>query len=969
MALERPGYPTVDWLSPARALQPADVADVLAAAPVKRKRGRPAGQAMKAAAEQLRLHHFGFMRAVLELGELKGPWERYLAFEGGPDDERHRAARLRQLVKLARLAADARLARLQLEEPQEAKRLRPQIDQALARLAAVADGRKRDGRASKAGAVRATTARVADQAGGGRLGQSSAPAPAAAPVQAGAAVSDDNQDAGGAPLLDEWIDQRCQELSIDRDFQSEEDWLTEYLDAFPDEGKAASAAHAVQSHAGVLLPAVVHAAVAEAKLAAKSLAPADGGARVNANGDVSTALRTYGRSDEGADEGWELGPTSVAVDGLNALARLVEKPPALTDQLSAWLSEELSKRLAGTTVKGKALSLRSLGDLVAFVNGYGHRWWVHVPRLGAKRAARLVQWLSPLAEQLQHPVKDTARVPLHRVKAAHVAALDQQMQRDAGSARRFALVPLERLAVPRELDGHDGLFATKEENTLGVKTDLQAIDAWLRRYRHSPGTHATYMRTMERFYLWCLWVKRKAMSSLVEDDFDEYRQFVLAPPADWVQTRSLGRASPDWRPFGGPLDPVTAQREFSVISGCLNALIKAGYLRANAAVGVLPALRLPFMRRIDIHRSFSQAQWQWLIHCWQHQAQQCADAVAKAREDLADALHAQAVATAVSEASESAHADGSPGAAPLLPPSPAAIEKLRRKLAHAQLRAAYARRLELTLELASTTGLRLAELATTRLASVKREVFNGEPVWIASVLGKGAKLREVVIFEDVMERIELHHADMRAAGTDFDSSNAIVRTLRLPMSVQSAEPAGAHSSIVLSNDRAVGLPAEPSGRSHDDDAQDAGPPLIGALRRGPPRWIRDERGVLKLERDRGRSADRFGALDRSALYQSLKRFFRQCADKAETARDLEVGPVHDLAMQVDAASLAHASTHWLRHFFANNAIENGVEADVLREAMGHSSLSVTSIYVRAETRRLVAQMARLRRTTIERSPD
>jgi len=110
--------------------------------------------------------------------------------------------------------------------------------------------------------------------------------------------------------------------------------------------------------------------------------------------------------------------------------------------------------------------------------------------------------------------------------------------------------------------------------------------------------------------------------------------------------------------------------------------------------------------------------------------------------------------------------------------------------------------------------------------------------------------------------------------------------------------------------------------------------------------------VATLDRGGPTQADAYGALDSSALYQSLKRLFRAAARSAEDNPRLN---------EQDRQALQRASTHWLRHFFGNNAVDDGVELTALREMFGHADLKTTTIYTRAETRRVVAEARKLRR--------
>ncbi|WP_157268550.1 phage integrase family protein [Azohydromonas aeria] len=559
-------------------------------------------------------------------------------------------------------------------------------------------------------------------------------------------------------------------------------------------------------------------------------------------------------------------PRAARLAALNRLAAALSTPPALDDALAQWFTPALAAALRGA-------GLLSLRDLVDFANLHGARWFRLVPGLGAVRARRLLDWLRPAAAGLGHPLQDTALRPARQLALARELALAQVQD------RRFGIVPLERLAVPPDLDGRNGTFRLATPNVLGAHTDLQAIEAWLRRYAMSPRTHASYAREAERFYLWCLCARRKPLSSVDEEDLHAYRRFIASPPGDWLQPRAEARASEHWRPFRGPLSALSQRHALTVIASMLGALLKAGYLGANAAAGVTPHLKLP-RPGIDVRRSFDEAQWRWLMRCWDDEYRS-----AGAPGGLADA---------------------GPDAQPA--------------------RARSLRRLRLVLELGATTGLRLIELCTARLSGLRREVFEGEALWMLEVLGKGHRRRSVPIYDDVKALIDRHQADMAAAGIGHEPG-APLRTL--------LTPAGAGA-----------VDAQVPGGAIDGEGDAR--PLIGALRPAVPRWRLDALGVPVLEP--ARQADRWGALEPSALYQSLKRLLKRAAERAH-----EAGPA------LDAAAFRSASTHWLRHFFANNAAADGVLPVALMGAMGHADLKTTSLYTRPEQQLMVRELAKVRR--------
>lgn len=733
-----------------------------------RRRGRPAGQKMQIAAAELRHHHFSFVRAVLEGISLRKAWTLYLAFEGGPDDERHFQHRFERLTRQIHLAADQR------------------------------------GLAAEA--RRALSPHGRDEAD---------------PLRP------------ALPSLDEWVAQQCEALGIDVDFQSQAEWLAEY-----------EAAHGLDQPS-LPLPATALPPSAETQAPRQPL------------------------------------------ESLNRLAGELARPPALTDALTAWLSPGLAAQLQRTEVDGRALPLLTLGDLIDFINLRQHRWWTCVPRLGRVRAERLVGWLVPLAAEMARPLHDGALKPFALRALRRGSELGVL---DPASVRHYGLVPLDRLAVPEGLDGRKGLFRNTTPNTLGAHTDLEAIHAWLQRHAASPRTHANYSRIAERFYLWCVWVRRKPMSSLTEADFQSYRAFLAAPPADWIQRAKVDRHSSEWRPLKRPLSLSSQKLNFSVISAMLTALVEAGYLSANAARGVLPSMKLPHFR-IDIERSFSDDQWQWLMRCW-----------------------AELYAT-VGPTSDD-------GCTPRLLPDAAHPDQ-------AFARAASLRRTRLVLEMGATTGLRLIELVTTRRSALIRQQVDGQAFWFLRIVGKGNRNREALLHEDIKALLDQHHLDMKLAETAFDARNPRVRTLRAP----EAAPSPGDSAT-----------------QHGHADADGALPLVGALRKAPPRWTLDARGLPVLDRTAPQNADRFGSLDPTALHQALKRFFHRCADLAEA---------HGVAL--DTAALRRASTHWLRHFFANSAAADNVSPAALMNAMGHASLQTTSVYLHTERQVLVRELSKMKR--------
>lgn len=710
-----------------------------------RRRGRPRGartRLLHEAAGSLGRHHFAFVRALLDGIDLRSAWRRYLAFSGGPDDHRHFASRLRQIVETLEDAATRR----GLEAPART---------ACGALRQLPDFRRRG-------------------------------APPAPPPEP-------------APSLDDWKAAHAAAAGFDVDFYGEAEWLALYEAEFgPPPADAPSPA----------LPATAHARRAD---------------------EADAPPRRERRA---------------ALEALLTLERELAREARLDDPAAHWLGAGLPRDLA-------TVGVRTLGDLVLFVNLHGYRWHRHVPRMGVERARRLLAWLAPLAEAGGRPLVAAARRP--RTDLALLRA--RELQRTPGGPT-FSLVPVVDGALPDALSGRHGTFRAPGPNVWGAETDVQAITQWLGRYRGQ--TLHDYTRIVERFYLWCVHVRRCALSSLVEADIRAYQAFVAAPPADWVQEQPVRRSDAHWRPFRGPLGRNTQRREFTVLAGLFATLLDKGYLRANVMADLRRSLDL-VQPTIDVRRSLGEAAWAFALQ------------VLRERPDTPQR-----------------------------------------------------RRLELLLELGSTTGLRLSELATARVRGLRRERVDGEDVWLLDVVGKGGKPRSVVVFDEVKALIDRHHADMQAAGLGLDP--AVARVQR---------PASAPRTAAA--ERAQSAEGDAAGWR----------PLVGILRRPPPRRTLDERGV-GVPDPAPAQADRYGALERSALYQSLRRFFRHVAHEAARRRGAP-----------PPEAFAAVSTHWLRHTFANNAVRH-MPPQVLQSLMGHADLRVTSVYVQAEARDLVRGMRALK---------
>ena len=534
-----------------------------------RPTGRPNGAkaALLASHKTLRHTHFSYVRFAIEGISLRDAWLRCLAYSGGVDDQRHFQQRLQEigaqiragaaahdLVHMADTALGPLLARLRQREP-----------------------------AAPAASAQAQIAGAGARRGAGAAGTGGPAGAADTQTTTAAEVTIEVADSA-LPSLDEWVAQRCAKLGIDSDFQRQSDWLAEYQEEFDLdlEGRTSPAAGAAGQVAGP--PPLARSAIADRDTAAR-------------DGPQESA------QDRGLDHAPDALPSLTAqLTALNTLAVLLVVPPGLDDTLEAWLSPALCLRL-------RAVGVATLGHLADFIDVHRFRWHTRVPGLGAVRALRLVEWLAPLAAELSRPLRDLALQPAWQLALARERQLATL---DPASLRRYGLVPLERLAVPPELSGRQGVFRVAGPNAFGAEDDMAALQAWLQRHTMSPRTFRSYGHAVEVFYLWCVWERRKSLSSLVEADLHAFRAFVAAPPADWVQPRRVGRGSDEWRPLRVPLAPQSQRHLFAAVGALYSGLVEAGYLSVQLVGGVKPHLTLP-RSKIDVRRAFSDAQWAWVM--------------------------------------------------------------------------------------------------------------------------------------------------------------------------------------------------------------------------------------------------------------------------------------------------------------------------------------------------------------------
>lgn len=315
------------------------------------------------------------------------------------------------------------------------------------------------------------------------------------------------------------------------------------------------------------------------------------------------------------------------LEALFWLEQLAAQPPLAGDCVGDWFNPAIAARL-------EAGGLPTLAALIDRINEVGYRWFEPLPAIGVHKAARIVDWLTDHQPTLGKTIGAHARakrslVPLPQLQRVVPAAAD--------------IRPLEKLLVPAELDGSRGQYRMPQDKCLiEACNDFEAIVSWLatkngprpdqaqRRRRAdattdgeraaavigSPSrlshTQRAYRKEAERFLLWALFERRKAMSSLNEADCIAYRAFLADPqPRErWCAARSRERWSPAWRPFAGGLSPAAQRQAMVILHNLYEYLIKKNYLYGNPWADISkPAGTTP---KINPNRSFTFEQWRFI---------------------------------------------------------------------------------------------------------------------------------------------------------------------------------------------------------------------------------------------------------------------------------------------------------------------------------------------------------------------
>lgn len=304
-------------------------------------------------------------------------------------------------------------------------------------------------------------------------------------------------------------------------------------------------------------------------------------------------------------------PVGERVRALNYLETVLSVIPSATDRLESWFARPTAKCLRNR-------GIITLADLVHFINAHGYRWHARIKGFGRQRAEQVVVWLVLEQEHLNLLVSGNVHEPKAK-QAARVAELLPAVGFSATALNQFggatlAASCLSHMQSAPALTGERGDFRSHMANTLGAKNDLQAVSAWLSRYREKPSTQRSYRKEVERFLLWCAQELNKPLSSVTSPDCQRYREFLQAVPVSWIQQASHLRTDAAWRAFRTQPSAASQKQALVILQTMYAGLVDAGYLVANPMRSLMKSFDLP-SSKMDVRRAFTEAEWSHVLNC------------------------------------------------------------------------------------------------------------------------------------------------------------------------------------------------------------------------------------------------------------------------------------------------------------------------------------------------------------------
>jgi len=434
------------------------------------------------------------------------------------------------------------------------------------------------------------------------------------------------------------------------------------------------------------------------------------------------------------------------LQALRALEAAAAQPARPDDPVDGWLSPTLVQQLVPAGV-------HTLADLQRRI-ARGGRWWrglLHA--YGPTKAARLAQHLvllmsppGPAGDLVDIHPHQPARADAPGPGVAHawlpVPALPGTPAAPTRPQDAMALASVARLLFGPAAPGQDQAAAVAapvlpawalgrsappsraaDDASRGAVArtaatdDRAAVREWIATRAGSAPSAVRYEREAERWMLWIITERGRAMSAATALDCRLYMDHLAALPEAWISRRKVARWAPGWAPFKGPLSLASQAYAVHVLHGLYEWLTQAGYLAGGnpwALINRRVGSGLP-----SAHQVLGPQSRAFTVRAWA-------------------ALQAHLVASS---------------------PGPATA------------------RLRWLLTFAEATGLRAAELLHAEVG----HLHNTNAGWLLAVVGKGAKARVVPVPHVAMQATRQYLESRGLAMTTAPPGTPLLAAIGAPL--------------------------------------------------------------------------------------------------------------------------------------------------------------------------------------------
>ncbi|WP_154378676.1 tyrosine-type recombinase/integrase [Duganella guangzhouensis] len=155
--------------------------------------------------------------------------------------------------------------------------------------------------------------------------------------------------------------------------------------------------------------------------------------------------------------------------------------------------------------------------------------------------------------------------------------------------KKFDLINLDPFpsqsggAAERRFRDPNALRSIAEDAITDARTDSEIAREFISHGELGPKSVANTQKELFRFLTWCREEAGKTLRQLNVADLNHYKEFIKAPPPDWVSTTKWPRNDPRYRPFSGPLSDASRRQAMIAVKGLFAYAAQTGYLRRDPA--------------------------------------------------------------------------------------------------------------------------------------------------------------------------------------------------------------------------------------------------------------------------------------------------------------------------------------------------------------------------------------------------